>query len=290
MKRLTWTIVAVLAVALAGTLVSGSKPDQIRAAHPVHAGQGLTCDGCHPARGSHAGSDNLLPAMDKCAECHDVTEAAGCGTCHTNPAEPAVAARVTSVAQKFPHAAHLGAGTDCAACHGPTEAAEPRLPEKAVCRTCHETASGNTDCRVCHAESEELLPGSHTKGWISQHGVEARVDQARCADCHTQKSCDDCHAGDNVRPPTHPLDYDLNHALDARSGELTCSGCHEDPQYCQECHRARHVMPQNHSRADWLLARGGGRHAEEGEFDLESCASCHDAGTSAPICAECHGR
>ena len=108
---------------------------------------------------------------------------------------------------------------DCAACHGATDAAEPQLPTMALCRTCHATASGGADCALCHAASETLRPASHTTDWSAFHPTPARLDQASCGDCHTQQDCQDCHAGDNVRPRVHPLNYGFNHALDARSGE-----------------------------------------------------------------------
>jgi hypothetical protein len=290
MKRIAGFALPLLVIMLAGALVHGAKPDRIRAAHSTHALNSVPCETCHAAATSHAGSDNLLPSMDACSSCHDVSDAQQCATCHTNPDEPGPAERRTTVAQKFPHATHLAAGTDCATCHGRTDAAEPELPAKALCRTCHATASGQSDCVLCHAESESLRPTSHTTGWGEVHPSAARLDQASCSDCHTEQDCQDCHAGDNVRPRVHPLNYAFNHALDARGGEITCAGCHEDPQYCQACHLAERIMPRNHSRADWVLAQSGGRHAEEGVLDIESCVACHDEGRAAPICAKCHGR
>lgn len=294
MKRAIVLLSLILAAVLAGALVTsqawGAKADRVLAAHPVHAENGVTCDKCHPAATSAAGTDNLLPAMETCAECHDVADETNCRQCHANPQAPAAAARVTTLAQKFSHTRHLGPSTDCSVCHGSTAKHEPALPEKSVCRRCHETAPGLADCGVCHAADEARRPATHTTQWLSLHATEARVDEARCLVCHTQTDCQECHAGDNVRPRVHPLNFANNHALEARGNELTCSACHEDPEFCQACHAARHVMPQNHSRADWIVTQGGGRHAEEGELDIESCVMCHDQGTAAPICAECHGR
>jgi hypothetical protein len=290
MKRRAGFALLSLALLCAGALVQAVQPDRIIAAHPVHASNTVPCETCHAAATSRAGSDNQLPAMDVCGDCHAVTDAQQCGTCHTRPDEPGPAPRRTTLAQKFPHATHLDAGMECATCHGATDAAEPQLPTMALCRTCHATASGGADCALCHAASETLRPASHTTNWSAFHTTPARLDQASCGDCHTEQDCQDCHAGDNVRPRVHPLNYDFNHALDARSGDVTCTACHEDPQYCQACHLAQRIMPENHSRADWVVAAGGGRHAEEGNLDLESCVFCHDAGAAAPVCAQCHGR
>jgi hypothetical protein len=123
------------------------------------------------------------------------------------------------------------------------------------------------------------------------HATSARLDQATCETCHTQKDCQDCHSGDNVRPRTHRLNFEFDHALDARSNELECQSCHEDQTFCSSCHASEQVLPQNHSSSDWVLdaGLGGGRHAVEGRFDLESCIACHDDGAGSPVCADCHG-
>jgi hypothetical protein len=294
MKRSILGLALILTAVLAGSILvpwaAGEKPDRIRAAHPVHAAAGIACETCHPAGTSQAGTDNLLPEMDTCAECHDIADETTCSQCHANPQAAAAAPRVTTMVQKFSHAKHLGQGTDCAACHGAAAKSEPQLPEKALCRRCHETASGRADCALCHAENEALRPATHTDQWLALHATEARVDESRCLVCHTQTDCQECHAGDNVRPRVHPLNFAYDHALAARSGEATCSACHEDAQFCQGCHLANYVMPENHSRADWVAGPLGGRHAEEAGFDLESCVACHDGGQASPVCARCHGR
>jgi hypothetical protein len=93
-----------------------------------------------------------------------------------------------------------------------------------------------------------------------------------------------------VRPRVHPLDFAFDHALAARGNEAACMTCHEDRETCASCHAAENVLPEDHSRADWASGSGGGRHAEEGRFDIESCVACHDTGTEAPTCSPCHGR
>jgi cytochrome c551/c552 len=51
------------------------------------------------------------------------------------------------------------------------------------------------------------------------------------------------------------------------------------------------VVPQSHSLGDWVnFSAGGGRHAEEALFNMESCVACHDAGTDDPSCTRCHER
>lgn len=271
---------------------AAAQPDRLKAMHAIHGQNEVDCSTCHAGvETSQAGTDNLLPTMEACGTCHDVADTEKCGQCHTNVEAPAAAVRRVSVAQRFPHQTHVDAGVACADCHGDATHGEPTAPQKAMCRTCHETASDYGDCQVCHAAGEEMTPVSHVPGWVSMHGASARLDQATCETCHTQKDCQDCHAGDNVRPRTHGLNFAFDHALEARSSELECASCHEDRNFCTSCHASERVLPQNHSASDWVLgvALGGGRHAVEGRFDLESCVACHDGGVSAPVCANCHG-
>ena len=119
--------------------------------------------------------------------------------------------------------------------------------------------------------------------------LEARIDEDSCSRCHTRSSCQQCHAGDNVRPRSHPLNFAFNHALEARGNSLECAGCHYEPEFCSGCHVAERILPANHSEAGWLDMNGGGRHATEGMFDMESCIACHGAGAGEPSCARCHG-
>jgi hypothetical protein len=270
--------------------VLGSKADQIHEVHAVHLENELGCDVCHEnARTSEAGTDDILPAKEVCAGCHDVEDSETCGQCHTNLDAPRPLTRRTEKVQLFSHRAHIGEGMECDDCHGEAVLGEPHLPQKALCRSCHATASHMDDCAVCHAPSEELLPLTHTPGWLWFHGADARVDQAGCEGCHTGGGCQECHAGDNVRPRSHGLNYGFRHAVDARGNEFTCASCHEERSFCVSCHVAERVIPLNHSRADWVLSSGG-NHAEEGRFDLESCVACHDEGGGSPVCADCHGR
>jgi hypothetical protein len=290
MKRLLLLLVPVLAGLAAGTLVQGAKPDRIKDSHAVHAKNDVACETCHAAATSKAGTDNLLPAMEACQACHDVEDDTKCGQCHTNPEEPMAAPRIDAIARKFPHETHVGKGMKCESCHGETAEREPKIPGMAECRTCHETAADLADCAVCHAAEEKLVPVSHTKGWLSFHGVDARMDAADCRSCHTEQACQDCHAGENVRPRSHRLNFAFDHALEARGNEIACATCHESREFCASCHREKRILPRDHSRADWVGGRSGGRHAEEARLDMESCISCHESGADAPVCADCHGR
>lgn len=267
----------------------GEAERTIHPLHAFHAENEIDCETCHAeAWTSRSGEDELRPGMDLCADCHDVEDEEECGVCHVSVDDMQGYADRPVAIGRFPHAAHVENGMDCAACHTIGDGGEPRRPAKASCRGCHATASQMADCHVCHLESEPRIPVSHVPRWMQLHAIEAGWDQTGCQNCHTQSDCQDCHAGDNVRPRTHRLNYAFDHALEARGNEMRCATCHEDPQFCVACHATEQVLPRNHSRADWVLGSGG-RHAEEARFDLESCIACHDAGTASPTCARCHG-
>ncbi len=266
------------------------EPDRIVIPHGRHTQSGVECATCHAgAAESRRAEDSLRPAMDVCAACHDVEDTEGCGVCHTNVDAIGTAERPAYPAPKHSHAAHVGRGLACAACHGDPAVSEPTLPGKPDCRVCHATADDYGDCRVCHADDADLTPVSHDALWANRHGARARADQALCATCHAQSACQVCHAGDNVRPRTHPLNFAFGHAVRARGHEQECAACHGEPEFCSSCHAAHHVLPDSHSRAGWVRLPDGGRHAEEGVFDLESCIACHSEGRGAPTCAACHG-
>ncbi len=268
------------------------KPDRIKDAHQKHRENGVPCEACHAgAATSIQGTDNLLPTMDACAECHDVADEAKCGDCHTNPEAAGTSPHHVTVAQLFPHQTHVSAGMKCEACHGEKGAA--KVPTMALCRNCHETASAQADCGTCHAKMEPLKPATHEGDWLSGHAVAAQAmpeGNEACASCHAEKDCQDCHAGDNVRPRVHALGFAFEHSIAARGNSLDCATCHEAASFCAPCHQDQQVLPMNHSRANWVLPSTGGTHAEEGQLDLESCIACHDLGTAPPTCAECHAK
>lgn len=281
-------VMALPLVAVAQDAVA-QDADQIIFPHDVHFENEVSCTDCHAGVAeSTTAADHLLPDMDTCADCHDVEDEDECNMCHTNVDEAGEYMRHAYGAALFAHSSHVEQEIACAACHGAATAAAPMMPGKADCRTCHETADDLADCRMCHAGDYELVPVNHGPSWQNGHGLLARADQNACFQCHTQTTCQECHAGDNVRPRSHSLNYAFNHGLDARGNEMQCSTCHQEPTYCSSCHIAERVLPTDHSQAGWVSTTGGGRHATEGVFDMESCIACHDTGEADPSCARCH--
>lgn len=284
-----WLLILLFLVTLVRGVAFG-QADHIVFPHDLHFENEVACVDCHDgATASTVAADRLLPDMDVCGDCHDIDDDETCDMCHTNVDEAGDYPTAMYGAALFGHAGHLDRGMTCDRCHGDPAAARPAMPAKPDCRSCHETADDYADCRLCHAEKKDLIPTSHGATWINGHGLSARDDQALCSQCHTESTCQECHAGDNVRPRSHQLNYAFEHALDARGNEMQCAVCHQDPTYCSSCHAAEQVLPTDHSQSGWVSSSGGGRHATEGIFNLESCISCHDGGTAEPSCARCHG-
>ena len=272
-------------------LPAEDRPDNIIIPHDLHFAEDVDCLSCHDGltEGTDP-SDRHYPDMDVCADCHDTDDEESCARCHTNVDEAGYYHRRDYGAALFLHAPHLAQGLDCAYCHGDPALPRPLMPGKPDCRLCHETAEDLADCRLCHSRSFSLRPPNHSSSWLHLHGPGARFEQEVCAGCHTQGGCRECHAGDNVRPRSHDLNYAFNHALDARDNSLQCTTCHADPAYCSSCHVAERILPSDHSQGDWINTTDGGQHAIEGMFAMETCIACHDAGAGEPSCARCHGR
>jgi hypothetical protein len=289
MRRMTALFVCLGGLLLAAGLVRGDGPDRITIPHRLHAEAEVECEVCHAGAAEAASAAvSLLPDMDVCADCHDVEDDGSCALCHSNVDAAGETERPAHPAGRFSHRAHVDRGMACAGCHGDPRAAEPGLPAKALCRSCHETAPDYADCGLCH-EPPHATPASHDRSWLHVHGLEAHGDPGRCDGCHTRSQCQDCHAGDDVRPRAHPLNWTFQHALAARSGDSDCQACHQEPAFCSGCHAAERILPRSHARADWVRAPDGGRHAEDGLFELESCIACHDDGAGSPLCSRCHG-
>jgi len=279
-------IATVFGLTMTALPLLAQTPDVIIMPHDTHFEADVACADCHSdIAGSTDALSRRLPDMDVCADCHDVDDEEQCADCHTNVEEAGDYRFRAYGAALFGHRAHTERGIDCATCHDNPAAGHPVMPGKAECRACHETSDDYAGCAMCHAPDFELRPVDHDPDWIHHHGLHSRLDRDACMRCHTRSTCQECHAGDNVRPRSHDLDFAFGHALEARDHTSDCFACHADPGYCNDCHASERIMPLNHSRTDWLSLGDGGRHAEEGAFDLESCVACHDAGDAEPSCA-----
>lgn len=206
-------------------------------------------------------------------------------------------------------------------------AGEVRSPEMATCVDCHSAEKASNECQTCHNDFARLIPGDHlVSGFTKEHDRPVRVGamEIDCATCHTESSCQECHSGDQLRSfgsarglmtvpgartpmkdspdalrlqSAHELNYRFTHSVDARSRVIDCAGCHESRSFCADCHQSGGIVaegrikPQSHFEAGFVsigAAGGGGRHAQMGRRDIESCISCHDVEGKDPSCMLCH--
>jgi hypothetical protein len=242
-----------------------------------------------------SGHDNLLPNHAQCASCHEVENVADCQLCHLD-SPPQKHTPGTTISKMFDHERHTASDIACATCHSNLE--EPfeltrsvHAPHMAACMACHTEVAASNECRACHEPTESWKPRDHTANWLHRHGAESEDMEANCAMCHrsgTEFDCQICHQGDAVLNP-HPRNYVFRHGHDAHLSDLSCASCHEQRDFCNECHTAMNVLPATHFKPGWVTAAGGA-HGTAAQFDLESCAACHDAQERESICATCHTR
>lgn len=286
-----------------GYLIAQDKENvyELIFSHELHSTElEMECLTCHGAAGSsQAGTDNLLPEMSVCGDCHDVEDDEQCGMCHSNLDEPLAVARIVTYSAKFSHEKHLASDLDCMACHAPImEKAEVGAPESlpgmVSCMNCHDNKGVINTCESCHLPEEELKPESHTINFIHTHSDLARMNETKtsggfnCQTCHSKNYCQDCHEGENLDRRTHPLNFEFNHALAAIGKEAECASCHTDRQFCIDCHRDSQIMPHNH-RPGWAIPNVGGRHKDEAMQNLENCMACHEQNAE-QICQPCHAK
>ncbi len=300
-------------------------------------GLSLPCTSCHErAQTSRVSADRLLPAANRCDGCHradhrdlkrvlltDDRPGAACSKCHVGHV-PEHGNRVdrlvlTAPNLKFNHAAH--AATACSTCHGAVErttlATRDSLPRMRACLDCHRAPAGapgpSGACSTCHLTdgsrirtqfpSGSLLPPAWMKGanhgtdWLTRHRLVAGDDSRLCANCHTEKSCADCHDG-KVRPRrVHPNDYLSLHPTAARLDSARCNSCHQTETFCNSCHQRLGVVASGASANSAWRGRfhppatvwsSGPRtphhHAWQAERNLNACVSCH----TERDCVSCH--
>ncbi|RMF09984.1 MAG: hypothetical protein D6762_02450 [Candidatus Neomarinimicrobiota bacterium] len=265
---------------IAGSLILGQEPDRIPFPHDLHVQDAeIECETCHPdaSESRSVWDQSLLPAMETCADCHDVEE--DCNLCHTHPEDPRplVDSR-PPYEQDFSHQLHLGQGLACATCHDYILEDDGSGP-------------GQTwrlsDCRTCHRRQK---PGFHTPDWSGSHGLGMSLStQRRCQVCHLPDDCDRCHQYQPFEPHVHPGDYIQRHGFEARTGVTDCGTCHDVEATCVTCHRQRLIMPLDHSTPSWvnLIDGDGGRHGEAALDSPEICQACHRPDRDA-TCLRCH--
>ncbi|MBN2524904.1 MAG: cytochrome c3 family protein [Deltaproteobacteria bacterium] len=297
--------------------------DEISFSHNLHSEQGLDCSDCH-ANVDEDAEKKLTPmSMAQCGDCHDVEDKAQCKTCHTNAEASKGWPATTSSPLLFSHQTHRkrqpDAMKDCAACHGAAATATTNasrkalMPQHAECNACHKKDLTMGRCELCHDRLDlyDMAQNdfySHEPGFMGSHGKEAISAEARCALCHEQSYCADCHNKNaTVRPSLrfpdktdrafmHSGDWMSRHALVSRTDPASCQKCH-GVSYCTSCHNRMGVgagvdqgggnYPDSHKDRIRWLGPGPQSHGSKARRDILSCASCHDKG-AASNCVSCH--
>ncbi|MGE0785886.1 MAG: cytochrome c3 family protein [Sandaracinaceae bacterium] len=303
----------------------------LRMDHSLEVHRNLRCVRCHVGAGvSDHARDLLIPREDACRPCHDAELdrggpdlAARCSVCHVGYAEgEAVPMSDFPTARiAFSHREHVDRGMRCRTCHEGVERAtvadRRHLPTMRQCFECHGppgfsvNASAPGRCDTCHSSRPDgslhtrfaegtmnppswLFDMRHDHEWLVRHRWVAADEGGRCASCHQESDCADCHDG-RVRPRrVHPGDYLSTHVVSARRDQPRCQSCHEVARFCTECHARLGLSPMaapdvrtarayHPPRAVWT--EGPNLHALEATRAMNACASCH----AERDCVVCHG-
>lgn len=215
-------------------------------------------------------------------------------------ADPTAWSPVVYPAQRLPvtfsHAAHLGRGAACAACH-PTattsrSAVDNLLPTEAACRACHPIDRAQPElvvagappvaCRACHPGYVVGLPVARLVLVPPPLKFDHRAHQAT--------PCEGCHG-------------DLRAVALATTQQLptmaSCLRCHTEgteERRCADCHltklgglletRFGHgaLVPSHDGLGDAHGPGFGARHAQEARQVGATCTACHDRSE----CVACH--
>ena len=92
--------------------IAGKGKSELIFSHKFHVVENeLECSSCHAeAESSMKGTDNLMPTMEWCGNCHDVESADDCNICHSDMDNPRNVPRVEDLWPDFSHQMHLEAG------------------------------------------------------------------------------------------------------------------------------------------------------------------------------------
>jgi len=301
------------------------KRDRIIFSHNRHVvKEGLGCSDCHAKvdASEDVKQHSLIPAMDKCSDCHDTNDDANCKQCHVNPDDPESYFKEPTVQYQVP-----GAGPDDAIFSHKKHLPRTGKDEQHACQVCHASVPdaiavskdrkpGLDVCAACHFR--------HSTEWLRYHGHEQRAGAQEkgsggCRDCHDKlalsdgeqrpkgDSCAACHSPSNVplRPAqlnldkpqqvtVHRGDWLSRHNQEARLDGKACLTCHEQRHFCNDCHErlgvaAGKVLGGNNNPhpAGWILRGSGQFHGDAVRRDALGCAVCHDRG-AASNCVTCH--
>ncbi len=202
-----------------------SRISNLRFAHRNHRallalfGESAPCEACHTPEGAPHRMQVEPADPDGCLSCHaheadsHLAREAQCDVCHV-PLTAADRLPVERIAA-FP-APESHADPDFVSSHAPET-----LRDQVSCGMCH----ARETCEVCHVNADRLdavmalerddrvasltaewtaeypLPDTHLdRDWPWDHGSSTLTGAARCANCHTQATCRECHIGEGATP------------------------------------------------------------------------------------------
>lgn len=137
------------------------KTQPLPFSHKTHTAAGLKCLECHP--NPDPGDHMTFPATARCMACH-ITIAKDKPAIQklaafTKSKEPIPWVRVYILPAEvyWDHRAHLKAGQQCEACHGPVAQMDATVKTTNVttmagCLECHRNNNAGTGCGFCHEE------------------------------------------------------------------------------------------------------------------------------------------
>jgi hypothetical protein len=304
-----------LAIAAYATLVAGCvffehmdvEAPKPSFSHARHAQEGLSCDDCHFPDAE--GGPPRMPSAAQCDICHHKLDAgkpperqaAALFVDGKLPGAPRLSSEII-----FSHGYHTGYGMECGACHRGIETSTTVEPALMLtmddCQRCHMERAVDPSCATCHHEIRtDVRPPNHTEAWQEIHGSVVRGfpegPAENCALCHTEASCNECHAA--VAPPNHNNLWRIKtHGVVAGMDRQNCAVCHRT-DFCERCHED--TPPLSH-KGGWGSPLD--KHCVVCHFPLnsESCSICHHGTPShklaAPLpadhnpgmnCVQCHG-
>lgn len=338
-----FALVACATVKINQRIKSGALARQLIFPHSVHV-ENADCADCHkgikestgPTLGKYIGKGK----HGGCVACHEDEVKKKCEMCHVKGQDKKVELTRINRMVNFSHAAHqprvqqaLAAKTPvgkdgkkvdakklvtCKQCHAAAyktkKAGTPMLGKMAVCTdACHKKDIKDQACDKCHTQLtrqrlEAVLHLGHQGNFLKRHGTLARNSAERCAQCHDQTYCADCHGRTSSMPLSirypekinnryiHRGDFIGRHMVQARAQPTTCKKCHGN-QYCTTCHEMRGVVRPAPTAvgskvravhgAQWMTPGQAGFHGREARRNAARCASCHDQG-AASNCVKCH--
>jgi hypothetical protein len=214
----------------------------LKFAHATHEkdrnGAPIACTMCHAGVSDSATRDDMaVPAMERCAQCHEDSQKSpdrvrmdNCSVCHG------------AIDMGMAPANHLVSGSKGGArpadhtLHFRKNHGEQAAAKDSPCRRCHTELQGNREdtCFQCH---QIMRPRDHNLMWRQDHGRDAQTESTRCAQCHAPETCVSCHS---IPPRSHTPIGDFRqggHAELARFNLSSCLTCHTYEDTCIKCHR-----------------------------------------------------